>query len=347
MANKRKTSIEDVAEVAEVSIATVSRVLNKSTKVRAETVDKVVKAAKKLNYHPDRVARRMRVQSSDSLVLGLIITDVGNPFFSELARGVEDVGYKHNQAVIMCNTDENPEKEKFYINSMLSEKVSGLIIAPSAGNTDYLKELTTQDVPIVCVDRYPEGLNIDTVTIDNEMGAYHAVKRLTDLNHTRIGIINGIKGLSTTKERYMGYQRALKEANLSLQSDLVTYGNYKESGGRNAMRKLLALDEPPTAVFSTNNLMTLGCFEEMHEQDINIPDDIAIIGFDDMPWSVALNPPLTAIRQPGYELGLNAGKLLFKRLKNPDCNPMNMVLTPELIIRKSCGKKLQYSRLKE
>lgn len=338
--NSKKASIEDVAEVANVSIATVSRVLNKSNKVRQETARRVLKAANELNYRPNHVARRMRVKSSDSLVIGLIITDVGNPFFSELSRGVEDVAYQHKHALMICNTDEEAEKEKFYIDSMLSEKVSGLIIVPSKGNAAYIKELKEQGYPIVCVDRYPDGLNIDTVTIDNEKGAYLAVKRLTELGHRKIAIICGIKGVSTTEGRFGGYEKAMKEAGNEMSDDLIIFENYKESGGRNAMRKLLSQKNRPTAVFSTNNLMTLGCLEEMYEQNIRIPEDIAIIGFDDMPWSVALNPPLTAVKQPGYELGLNAAELLFKRQNNLDRNTMNMVLNPELIIRKSCGSKI-------
>jgi LacI family transcriptional regulator/LacI family repressor for deo operon, udp, cdd, tsx, nupC, and nupG len=340
MLDKKRSSIEDIAEAADVSIATVSRVLNKSTKVREETAQRVLAAAKDLNYRPDRVARRMRVKGADSLALGLIITDVGNPFYSDLVRGVEDVAYKHKQAVMICNTDENPEKEKFYIDSMLAEKVSGLIIAPSKGNVAYFKELKDNNYPLVCVDRHPDGLNIDTVTIDNEKGAWLAVKRLIDLGHTRIGIVNGIKGVTTTEGRFAGYKKALKQAGLPLEDSLISFENYKESGGRDAMRKFLALDNPPTAVFSTNNLMTLGCFEELHEQNIKIPDEIAIIGFDDMPWSIALSPPLTAVKQPGYELGMNAAELLLKRLNHPDRNSMNMVLNSELIIRKSCGSKI-------
>jgi len=340
MPNKKKVSIEQIAEAASVSIATVSRVLNRSDNVREETAHRVLEAAKRLNYRPDRVARRMRVKSADSLLVGLIITDVGNPFFSELSRGVEDVAYKHRHALLICNTDENPEKEKFYLDSMLSEKVSGLIIAPSKGNASYLKELVDNDYPVVCADRSPNDIDIDTVTIDNEKGAYLAVKRLTDLGHQRIGIINGIEGISTTEKRFQGYQKAIKSAGIPLYDELVIYEDYKEAGGRNAMQHFLSLDNPPTAIFSTNNLMTLGCLEEIYSQNVRIPEDIAIIGFDDMPWAGALNPPLTAVKQPGYELGLNAIELLFKRIENPSRNTMNLVLNPELIVRKSCGTQI-------
>jgi len=332
---ENRTSIQDIAKAANVSIATVSRVFNNSNKVRSETANKVLEVAKKMNYRPNRVARRMRVKNSDSLILGLIVTDLGNPFFSDLSRGVEDIAYKNKQALLVCNTDEDPEKEKFYIDSMLSERVSGIIIAPTTGNYDYLRSLKEQNYPIVCVDRYPSDLNIDTVTINNKKGAYEATKRLIELGHKRIGIINGIRNLSTTAGRYNGYKKAIKEAGIQLSKDLVVFENYKESGGREAIQHFLSLDSPPTAVFCTNNLMTLGCYEELHKRRINIPEDMAIIGFDDMPWAVALDPPLTAIKQPSYELGVNAVELLLKRLRKTNGNTMHMVLNPELIIRDS------------
>lgn len=339
MKEKKKATIKDIAHRAGVSIATVSRVFNKTQNVREKTAKRVLKAAEELNYFPNKVARRMRVKSQDSLIIGLILTDMGNPFFSELARGVEDVAYQNKQATLICNTDENPEKEHFYIDSMLSEKASGIIIAPTAGNVDFLNRLKSQNYPIVCVDRYPEGLNIDTVTTNNERGAYLAIKRLIELGHKKIGIICGIKGISTTEGRLDGYKKALKEFGIPVDKELIIYKNYKETGGREAMKELLSLNSLPTAVFSTNNLMTLGCFEEMYEQDVRIPQDMAIIGFDDMSWSMALNPPLTAIKQPSYELGVNAAELLIKRLNDTKRNTMNMVLNPELVVRQSDGKR--------
>ncbi len=337
MPKQKICSVEDVAQMAKVSTATVSRVLNKSANVRRATAERVLEAAKKLDYRPDRVARRMRVKTTDSLIIGLVITDIGNPFFSDLSRGVEDVAHRFKNAVMISNTDENPEKEKFYIDSMIAERVSGLIIAPTTGNIKYIQKLSENGFPMVCVDRKPQSLDIDSVLINNEKGAYAAVKRLLELGHKRIGIINGIKGLSTTNERYSGYKKAIKEANVPLAQELVVFENYKESGGQRGMHAFLSLEEPPTAVFATNNLMTLGCIEEIHRQKLTIPDDIALIGFDDMSWSLALNPPLTAVKQPGYELGVNAAELLIKRLNNPGYNTTNIVLNPELIVRESCG----------
>lgn len=330
-------SIKEIARIAGVSTATVSRVLNNSDKVKERTAKKVLKVAEDLNYRLDHVARRMRVKKTESLVIGLIITDIGNPFFSNVAKGVENVAFKNNHILMISNTNESPEKEKYILNSMLSEKVSGVIIVPSSGNNIFLEKLVVDGFPMVMVDRRLKNLNIDSVSINNEKGGLLATQRLINNGHKRIGIICGIKGLSNSEERFEGYKRALDKAGIAIDKDLITYGNYVESGGREAMEKLLSLSDPPTAVFSTNNLMTLGCIKELYSRKISIPDEIALIGFDDSTWAEALIPPLTTVKQPGYELGTNAAELLIKKLKTGNSSIMNIELNPELIIRESCG----------
>ena len=339
MKQNRRNTVEDVAREANVSVATVSRVFNGTAKVREATERKVKEAARRLDYQPSRVARRLRVKSTDSLIIGLIVTDLANPFFSEIERGVEDIAYKNNNAVMVCNSDEDEEKERFYIETLLSERVSGLIVAPTPGNEAYIQELQDNGYPVVFVDRKPSYGNVDTVLIDNVSGAYSAIKRLLELGHRRIGIINGIPGITTTEERFAGYKKALQEYQIAPDPELVTYGNSRQSGGMDNARKLLELDNPPTAIFSTNNLMTLGVLEEMYNRGITIPDEIALIGFDDMPWAVALNPPLTAVKQPSYDLGTMATDLLLKRLEDPARSTSSIVLSPRLVIRKSCGSE--------
>jgi DNA-binding LacI/PurR family transcriptional regulator len=331
-------SIVKIAKAAGVSTATVSRVLNGSNKVTEETSKLVIEIANKLNYRPDHVARRMRVKSIDSLLIGLVITDISNPFFSDLARGVEETAFKHKHVMIICITDEDSEKERFFLNSMLSEKVSGLIIVPT-NNKKFFQQLVAGGVPIVMVDRYQDNLRIDTVTINNELGAYKAVKRLIELGHKNIGIINGIKGLSNTEERYSGYKKALAEAGIPINNQYVTNGNFAEDGGAKCTATLLSLTHPPSAIFTCNNLMTLGCVKELSRRNLKIPSDVALIGFDDAPWAEALQPSLTTVRQPGYELGVTATETLIKRLSNNDTNTMNIVLNPELVVRASCGKE--------
>jgi DNA-binding LacI/PurR family transcriptional regulator len=332
-------SIKKIAQMVGVSTATVSRVLNGSDKVKTDTFERVSKAVQQMNYQRDNVARRMKVKASDSLIFGLVITDISNPFFANIARGVEEFAYANKHVMFICNTNESPEKEIFFLNSMVSEKVSGVIIAPTSGNYKLFDKLIYNKLPLVMIDRLKKNLNIDTVSINNEKGSFLAVQRLVLNGHKRIGIVNGIKGLSNTEERFEGYKHALSEAGLPVIKELVTYGNFNESDGREATKYLLSLQNPPTAIFSTNNLMTLGCIKEIHKHNLKIPDDIALIGFDDSVWSEALIPPLTTVKQPGYELGVKAAELLYKRLKNKDAKVVNVVLNPELIIRESCGTK--------
>jgi DNA-binding LacI/PurR family transcriptional regulator len=334
-------SIKKIAKAAGVSTATVSRVLNDSDKVKGETAQRVMEVVDEMNYRMDHVARRMKVKQTDSLVIGLIITDIGNPFFSNVAKGVEDVAYKNKHILMISNTNEDPEKEKLFLNSMLSEKVSGVIIVPTSGNDPFLKKLGSDSFPMVMVDRRVKNLNMDTVSINNEAGGFQATEQLIKNGHRRIGIVCGIKGLSNTEERFEGYKQALKSAGIPFSKELVTYGDYVEEGGRKAMAKLLTLDNPPTAVFSTNNLMTLGCIKELYSRRISIPDEMALVGFDDSTWAEALIPPLTTIKQPGYELGVNAAELLIKRLNNPKTSTVNIVLNTELVIRESCGGQRQ------
>ncbi|WP_440998501.1 LacI family DNA-binding transcriptional regulator [Fodinibius sp. SL11] len=336
MGNNKKYTVEDVAREADVSTATVSRVFSGSAKVNKETTEKVLQAAKKLDYRPNRVASRLRGKGGHSKVLGLIVTDLQNPFFSDIARGVGDIAYENDHGVIVCNTDEDPEKERFYLETLLSEKVAGLIIAPTIGNKEYLRTVN-QTLPLVSVDRHLSDFDVDTVTVNNKEGSYLAVKRLLELGHKRIGIVCGIEGILTTEERLNGYKKALKEENISINDELIFHGNSKEKGGVEGVRHLLNITEPPTAIYSTNNLMTLGIYEELYRQNVKVPNDVAIVGFDDMSWATALNPPLTAVRQPGYELGATAVELLLKRLSNPNRPISNTVLKAELIIRHSCG----------
>lgn len=332
-------SVKKIAEIAGVSTATVSRVLNGSDKVRESTAKRVMQVVEDMNYRMDHVARRMKVKQTDSLVIGLVITDIDNPFFSSVAKGVEDVASKNKLVTMICNTNENPEKERFFLNAMLSEKVSGAIIVPTIGNLDFFHDLVDDGFPMVMVDRKPKGLKIDSVSLNNQKGSYQAVKRLIDNGHKRIGVVGGIKGLSNTEERLAGYFQAIEEAGIERIDDLIVYGDYVESGGRRAIDKFMALDVPPTAIFSSNNLMTLGCIKELYKRQLSIPADMAIIGFDDSTWAEALIPPLTTVKQPGYELGVNAAELLIKRLKNGEANSIDVVLNPELIVRESCGTK--------
>jgi LacI family transcriptional regulator/LacI family repressor for deo operon, udp, cdd, tsx, nupC, and nupG len=330
------TSLTDVARLADVSIATVSRVINNSDKVVPETRRIVEKAMEELGYHPNRVARRLRQRGGKRHLLGLIIPDIQNPFFAELARGVEDVAYANQFAVMLCNSDENLRKEEFYIDVLRSESVDGIVLPPIHERDPVVYKLIKDGMPVVTVDRSLSQCTTDKVEVDNRRGALEAVEYLIKLGHRRIGLIAGRLNVSTSRERRQGFLDAMAAHKLPVTDAYVCGGDFKQASGRAMADQLLDLPEPPTALFVLNNLMTVGALEAVHRRKLRIPADIAVIGFDDLPWAEALDPPLTVVRQPAYEVGQAAADLLLKRLQDPNRAETHLMLLPKLIIRSSC-----------
>jgi DNA-binding LacI/PurR family transcriptional regulator len=331
-------TLKDVAEHAQVSKATVSRVLNNNSHVAEELRIRVLESIRLLGYQPNRAARRLRASVSD--VLGLIISDIENPFFISVVRGVEDTAYVSQMSVVLCNTDENPAKQQMYLRVMQAERVAGLIISPTNVNEDFT-ELRQLGIPVILLDRRTDKFETDAVTIDNVGGAYLAVKHLVDLGYERIGTIGGSPHLTTGRERYEGYRKALNAAGLKIDEKLVKIGDFKTDSGYQLASELINLPRPPQAIFVANNLMTLGALRVLRENNVRVPQDVALVGFDDMPWSSELCPPLTAISQPTYELGQETVHLLLRRLANPDAPIRTVTLQPRLIVRESCGAMLR------
>ena len=336
-------TLKDVAEHAQVSRATVSRVLNNNPNVTDDLRLRVLEAIQALGYRPNRAARRLRGTTSD--VLGLIISDIENPFFISVVRGVEDAAYQQQMSVVLCNSDEDTDKQAMYLRVMQAEHVAGLIISPThIDESDELAELSLAGMPIVLLDRCTKTLNADAVVVDNVGGAYAAVKHLIDLGCTRIATIAGSPRLTTGYERYEGYRKALDSAALPFDRSLVRTGDFKTESGYRLMRELLLAGRPPEAVFVANNLMTLGSLRAARELGFRIPDDVALVGFDDMPWSGELCPPLTAVAQPTYELGQEAVRLLLRRRAEPEAFYHTVVLQPRLVVRESCGMLVRQGR---
>ncbi|HEY0944480.1 MAG TPA: LacI family DNA-binding transcriptional regulator [Opitutaceae bacterium] len=329
-------SLTDVARRANVSIATVSRAISHPTKVAPETQAAVREAMEALGYKPNRVARRLRQKGGKRHLLGLIIPDIQNPFFAEIARGVEDVAYANQFAVMLCNSDEDVKKEEFYLEVMQAESVDGIILPPINDRDPAVLKLAETGVPIVTVDRSLAGGAVDTVEVDNRQGAFEAVEHLIKLGHKRIALIAGRSNISTSRDRRMGYEEALGAHGLSVDSEYIRTGDNKQASGRALANELLGLRRPPTALFVSNNLMTVGAIETIHQRGLRIPDDVALIGFDDLPWAEALDPPLTVVRQPAYEVGRAAAELLLKRLADPAAPAAWLRLRPKLILRRSC-----------
>lgn len=329
-------TIRDVAKHAGVSTATVSRVLNDEPRVTPAYRQAVLDAVAELGYRRDRIARSLRARQSQ--ILGLIISDIQNPFFTSVLRGVEDIAYERDYTVLLCNSDENPLKERLYLDIMISERVAGVIVTPARETNNYSQVVVKAGIPVVAVDRRMLDLKVDTVVVDSTEGAYRAVEHLLRLGHRRIAFIGGPPEVMTAQERKEGYLAALRQFGIPPDPALIRTTDYKLEGGYRATSEVLELDHPPTAIFAANNLTTLGALNCIHEKDLRIPGDVAIVGFDDMPWSTSLNPPLTAVAQPAYELGRTAASLLLQRIKQPDREVVEVKLSSRLIVRKSCGE---------
>jgi LacI family transcriptional regulator/LacI family repressor for deo operon, udp, cdd, tsx, nupC, and nupG len=329
--------LADVAEQAGVSVSTVSRVINRPDMVDPETRSQVEAVLSKMDYRPSRVARRLKNRGK-AQILGVIIPDIQNPFYSEIVRGIEDVAYQRDYAVILCNSEEDPEREDFYLNVLHGESADGVILPPllRAGNS-YSADIEEYDFPIVCFDRRLPGDPVDTVIVDNRKGAREVTAHLLGLGHRRIGVICGPDNLSTSTERLEGYQQALRDYGVEIDEELVRMGPPHRGAGHAHSDELLSLDQPPTAIFAANNQLCLGVLECAREHGLSIPNEIAIVGFDDAPWAKLLDPPLTTVEQPTYEIGQQAAQQLLDRLEHPNSPPSLITLDPKLRVRASCG----------
>jgi LacI family transcriptional regulator/LacI family repressor for deo operon, udp, cdd, tsx, nupC, and nupG len=328
-------SLQEVARRAKVSIATVSRVLNKSDKVVPETRALVEQALLDLGYRPSRVARRLRMNSGRAHLVGLIIPDIQNPFYAEIARGVEDAAYANKYALLLCNSDENLEKERFYLDVMRDESVDGLVLPPFDESDAAVIEMVKSGMPVVCVDRSLAKVKTDLVEVDNYRGALEAVHHLIEKGHRSIGLIEGRSQVSTSRERRRGYLDALAAHGITARPELMRSGDFKQESGRVLTNELFDLRRPPTALFVCNNLMTVGALATLHHRGLRVPQDVAVVGFDDLPWAEALDPPLTVVRQPAYDVGRQAMELLLRRIMEPERPAVTVRLLPELVIRRS------------
>lgn len=334
-------TINDVAKHAGVSKATVSRVLNNYDYVAEDVRQRVMQSVDALGYQPNRSARRLRVQSSD--LIGLIIPDIENPLFQKLVRAVEDTAYEQGMNVVLCNTDDNPDKQKAYFRIMQAERAAGLIVVPThPKDGKVLEAVRAGGTPIVLLDREVKKFDADTVKVDNTRGAYLAMQHLIQLGYARIGIIAGTQTLTPGHERLKGCYDAAQDAGFVIDERFVRIGNFKIESGHALAQELMQMpDGPPEAIFVSNNLMTMGALRGLHELGVRIPEEVALVGFDEMPWAGDLNPALTTIAQPDYELGKQAVQLLLNRIERPDAPFYKVMFQPQLIIRQSCGAHLR------
>jgi LacI family fructose operon transcriptional repressor len=324
--------IMDVAKQAGVSTASVSRVISGLPGVSEETRTRVNAAVKSLGYRPDLAARRLRSGRTDTL--GLIVSDIRNPFFTEISRAVEDVAYQNRMRVLLCNADENPEKEAFYLEMMRDENVSGVILSPTLS---LLEKLRPQDYPfpIVLVDRYQRDVDADAVVLDNFDAAYRLTEHLIMQGYRRIVFLYGSVG-STGPQRHQGYLAAMSVAGLAPEAEPLAP---RSERAREVAERLLRRKPLPDALVASSGLVLQGIAEAIKAAGVKVPSDTAVAGFDDLPWTSLVTPDITVIRQPTNEIGQTALRLLLERVALPERAVRRVVLRGELLVRGSTQRR--------
>lgn len=306
------SNIKDVAERAGVSITTVSHVINQTRFVSDDLLERVNKAMEELDYHPNSLARSLR--SGKTKTIGLVIPDISNQFFAEISREIEDRGFEQGYSVILCNTDDERNKEKIYIDVLITKQVDGIVFISAGEMSDNLKKTIASNVPIVIADRDIKEINSDIILLDNCAGGYEATQYLIGLGHQRIGCITGPSPVTPSAQRLEGYKKAMKELNLHIDPSLIISGDFRYQSGEAAMQELLVNQQPPTAVFAFNDMMALGAIRAIYNKGMRIPDDISLIGFDDIPLSCIMSPALTTMAQPIHEMATLVIDLLIERI---------------------------------
>jgi LacI family transcriptional regulator len=330
------TTIHDVAKRAGVAPITVSRVINNSGYISQETRYRVEQAISALGYVPNALARGLRSKRTNTLAL--VMTDITNPFFTNIARGVEDIASEAGFSVIFCNTDESEPEEFKSAHIMAEKQVDGILLVPACSNSRTVEFLKSVDIPVVLLDRRVPDVEIDVVRCDSIAGAYELVQLLISLGHKRIAIISGQRGVSTAEDRVIGYHQAMTEAGLE-ENEQVYFGSFTQACGYEFTKKALTLPYPPTAFLGANNFISIGIMKALRNQKLRVPEDVTLVGFDDLPLPLFIDEPfLTVAVQPAYEMGKKATELLLNRLlgKAPE-ECLEVILPIEIIQRKSSG----------
>lgn len=327
-------NIQEVATRAGVSISTVSRVLNGTARVNADVAARVRSAMAELHYQPNSAARTL--QSKRSRILGLLVTTIQQPFLARLIRGVEDVARQNGYSVLLCNSNEDPARERRNIELLCAERVAGTVVVTTSERPRDLHLFREHAIPVVGVEHRIADDDLDLVLLDHERGAREAVAHLLAGGYQRIGMITGSE-LSTASREYLeGYCRAYQEAGLAYDRRLVSYGDFKQEGGYRLTNELLDLEPVLDALFVGNNLMMLGCLDALYERQLRVPEDVALVGCDEVPWATLGATSLTTVVQPTYELGNTAAQRLCQRLQHPAAfTRQEIVLAPTLCIRDS------------
>jgi LacI family transcriptional regulator len=327
-------TLREVAARAGVSPITASRALNDTGYVSRDLRARVLKAAEELDYVPNAVARSLRSKKTQLIAL---LAGITNPFWASVARGIEETATAAGYGVLLCNTDDDPAKEARYIQQLVRRRIDGLIIAATKDSAAILRDLGRHQ-PFVLIDRVVEGVEADTVRGDNAGAAYRMTQHLLSTGYRRIGVISGSRNVSTAEERVEGYRAAMAEAGIAPeeQEDMIVYGKYTESWGYEATHLFMLRSNRPDALFAANNFIALGVLEALHTLGLKVPQDVAVVCFDDT-TNLSSARFLTTASQPAEQMGRVAATLLLERFDAPDTPPRDIVLPIEMVVRSSCG----------
>ncbi|HEX4308926.1 MAG TPA: LacI family DNA-binding transcriptional regulator [Acidobacteriaceae bacterium] len=328
-----RVTMQQIARAASVSLGTVSHVLNGTAGVREPLRQRVLRTVKSLGYEPNELSRGLRMNRTN--MIGMIIPDITNPFFPGVVRGIEDVAYKDSYRLVLCNTDDDPDKERTYLGQIRSFLPSGILIIPAP---DSVIVETPGGPPVVCIDRRPEGWRGDFVTVANREGGYKAARHLLEMGHRTIGVISGPSHLTNASERLNGFRQCLQDAAVVINPEYIQEALFDRESGYTSAGRLLQLLPRPTAIFATNDLMAMGALLAIRDAKLRCPRDVSVIGFDGLDQTELTDPALTTIYQPGYQLGYAAARLLLERIGGSADPRREIVLETELRIRNSVSR---------
>ena len=333
-------NLKDIARIAGVSTATVSRVINRSGPVSAKTARKVLRVIEESGYVPDTIAKSLRMGQTKTV--GFVVPDISNPFFPEVLNGAEAVCADWGYTIILGNTNEDVACEAKVVRSLRQQRADGLLmilVDESGGTLRQALAGADADLPIVFIDRHIEGFLYDSVIIDNEAGTSQATRYLLELGHTKIAIIHGPTTTTPGVGRLRGYEHAMQAAGLPVNPEYVLLGDFRTESGYRLAKQLMCMSDPPTAIIGGNNLMTMGIFRCLKDMDVPVPDQVSLIGFDDFQLAGYLSPPLTVVDRPMSDMGRLAADLLFSRIEKRDVGPVRRVVLPTALeVRGSCRR---------
>ncbi|MBP6824854.1 MAG: LacI family DNA-binding transcriptional regulator [Acidobacteria bacterium] len=342
----RHPTIVDIAELAGVAPMTVSRVINETGYVSEAMREKVQQAVKELNYHPNGLARSLKRQRTQ--VIGILLPDITNPFSAQLVSGIQDILLARGYASFICTSERSTEREQAGLSALFDHRVDGIIVATRETPTgnEWLSKLVERNLPIVLVGReFPHPL-VDRVTADHQSGGYEATKYLISTGHKRIGFVGVSPATGQGLRRFQGYLTALRNHRLPVEDGLIVGpetisgpGYSTQNDGYQGMKRLLSLSKPPTAVFARNDFTAIGAMCALHDEGLAVPDDVSIVGFDNVPLAAYTSPPLTTVDQPTVEQGRQAASLLLERIEGKLRERKEINLNCHLIIRHSTGQK--------